>query len=53
MTVGPLEIAKDPGSVFPVYELEMRLNELIEIHCTRLCASAEPSEASRRKRSSE
>ena len=55
MTVGPLEIAKDPRSVFPLYELEMRLNELIEIHCAlfRLCASAEPSEASRRKRSSE
>ena len=55
MTVGPLEIAKDPRSVFPLYELEMRLKELIEIHCAlfRLCASAEPSEASRRKRSSE
>src|SRR5215469_4148832 len=33
MTVGPLEIVKDPKSVFPLYELEMRLNELIEIHC--------------------
>jgi hypothetical protein len=33
MTVGPLDIldiAKDPRSVLPLYELEMRLNELIE-----------------------
>ena len=55
MTVGPLEIAKDPRSVLPLYELEMRLNELIEIHCTlcRLCGSAEPSKAIRQKPSSE
>ena len=55
MTVGPREIAKNPRSVFPLYELEMRLNELIEIHCAlyRFCVSAEPSEESRRKPSSE
>src|SRR6516165_10363608 len=46
MTVG-LEIARDPRSVFPLYELEMRLNKLIEIHYAlcRLCTSVELSKA--------
>src|SRR6266481_5929773 len=32
VTSAPLEVGKDPISVFPSYELETRLKELIEIH---------------------
>jgi len=36
VTGAPLEVGKDPISIFRSYELEMRLKELIEIHCA-LC----------------
>jgi hypothetical protein len=33
VTDAPPEIGEGPISVVPLYDLEMRLNELIEIHC--------------------
>jgi hypothetical protein len=33
MTDVPPKIGKDPISVFPSHDLEMRLDELIEVHC--------------------
>ena len=52
---GALEIAIDPRSVCRLYELDMRLNEPIKVHCTlcHLRATAAPSEANRHKPSSE
>ena len=34
MTDVPPKIGKDPISVFPSYDLEMRPDELIEVHCS-------------------
>src|SRR3984893_11096955 len=55
VTGAPLEIGKDPISVFPSYELETRLKELIEIHRTlrRLSMSVKSSGANRVKPISE
>jgi hypothetical protein len=45
----PLEIGKDPISIFAPYELETRLKELIEIHrflCRSVSASNRAGETS-------
>ena len=51
MTLGPLRSPNTPRSVCRLYELDMRLNEPIKVHCT-LCrprATAAPSGANRHK----
>jgi hypothetical protein len=49
VTGAPLEVGKDPISVFPSYELDTRLKELIEIHraLRRLSMSMKSSGANR------
>src|ERR1700674_652403 len=49
VTGAPLEVGKDPISVFPSFELDTRLKELIAIHCAlcRLSVSVKSSRANR------
>ena len=55
VTSTPADVGKDPIAIFRSYELEMRLKELIEIHCASvvLAVCMKSSRANRVKPSSE